>query len=372
MSTGLICGAGPVGLAAALFLKKRGIDCRIIDKAESPSLHSKALAVSPRSLHLLQGTGVTERMLASGKRIAGGQLHRHGKIVFQPTLKEIESEYPFMLALSQGRSEALLAEAFLQLGGTIERGVELTDVISSDPVKVTLQPVGASDSTETLKVPWLFAADGAHSLIRSKLNIPFPGDQRARSWHLVDVMLETDLTEDRAHIFLLDEGFLFVMRVVEDEPAERTRPALWRIMGNMEDPLSHFQWGQPSGPPVWVSRFHISHRIASQLAVGKIYLAGDAAHLHSPMGARGMNMGIEDAWVFAKCCAEGTLDQYHHLRHPLDFQMVSRVRMATRVACAETFWTRQIRNHLLPKVASIPAIRHKAMRLVSGLDHQVD
>src|SRR5262249_42141144 len=146
--------------------------------------------------------------------------------------------------------------------------------------------------------PWLLAADGAHSTARQQLGIGFHGSSFREEWYLADVPLRTALAPDQAHVFFLEGGaVLFLFRGVEDARQEQSAEQLGRVISNRPEPLSHLVQAEQAGSPIWTSIFRISHRMNASLAAGHVYFAGDAAHVHSPVGARGMNLGLEDAWV---------------------------------------------------------------------------
>lgn len=373
LNPGLIVGAGPVGLAAALFLARHGIRTRLIEKAAQRPPTSRALAVNPRTLHLLDGTGVTAKMLARGLKIEEARISRDDRRLARLPLKDLGGDYPFMLALSQATSEALLAETLAEQGGAIERGVELVACAEHDGMDVTLSSgTGTSAAgNEIARPPWVLGADGAHSTVRESLHIGFPGHGLADPLYLTDVPLEGDLDPGTAHVRLFDEGgFLFMVRVVADARVEKP-PYLWRLIGNMPDLFARLKGARPAGPAVWSSTFHIAHRIADTLCRGRAFLAGDAAHIHSPIGARGMNLGIEDAWVFAELAAHGRLDRYNPLRRHVDHDVVRRVETLTALVLGKSPWLRGVRDLVLPAVLNLP-LRVQILRVLAGLDHGVE
>lgn len=365
----LIAGAGPVGLAAALFLARQGVRVRLIDRRATPSDWSRALAVNPRTLDLLEPTGLTATMLSMGLPIHGATFYRDRREIASVSFDKLPHRYPYMLALSQSTTERLLADALAKLGGSVERGVELTNLChDGNGVKAELKHAANPETPEHMKCPWLLAADGARSVVRSTLGLSFEGSTFARDWHLADAPLDTRLVDDRAHIFFLPGGrFVFCIRVVHDRAAPV--PPLWRIMGNLPDPVAHLPMATAAGPAVWASRFTIAHRLAERLSAGRIFLAGDAAHVHSPVGARGMNLGIEDAWSFAQAIRTNRLDAYGPARHRVDRGVVRRVELVTRMARGESMAARFARRFLLPRVVSVPAARRRMLATLSGLDH---
>lgn len=367
----LIVGAGPVGLGAALFLARQGRVPRIIDMLDEPSRQSKALAVNPRTLDILEPTGITQRMLEIGLPIHGVHFHRRGRILAEITLEGIHPKYPFMLALSQATTEHLLAEALAAAGGRVERGVKMVECRTfPDRVEATLESAGGH--REVIRCPWLLAADGAHSVARHQLGIDFPGSFLAHEWHLADVPLRTALAADRAHIFFFDGGaFLFMIRVVDEAQKDRPGEPIWRVMGNRPEPRAQLVQAEQAGQPLWTSSFHISHLINATLAKDGVYFAGDAAHIHSPAGARGMNLGLEDAWVFAELVRVNRLSEYDRLRRPVDQQVVRRVELLSRNLAAESAFFRFVRAFVFPIVLKIPSLRKPMMAILTGLDHEL-
>lgn len=365
----LIVGAGPVGLAAALLMAHRGRHARVIEKRVAPSRESRALAVNPRTLDILEPTGVSAIMLERGLRIERVRMYRNGRRIAEVPLAGLHPRYPFMLALSQSASERLLEAALGRMGGRVERGVTLTDCRSVEGgIEATL---GHADGrSETVGAPRLLAADGSRSTVRERMGVAFWGDECARPWRLADVPLKTDLDPHSAHVALFDDrAFLFAVRAVEDSGAEDSATALWRVISNGPDPLSLLFGATPAGEPVWASSFNVAHRLAAEFAIGGVYFAGDAAHVHSPIGARGMNLGIEDAAVFAELEAAGRLSEYAAGRRPVDAGVVRRVKLLSKIASAEGWMYAMLRRWALPRVIGCPLLRPRFLATLAGLDH---
>ena len=358
----LIAGAGPTGLAAALLLTERGLPVRIVDKAGDFSRQSKALGVNPRTLSLLESTGVTEQLLARGRRMQRLNVWRNGKRVIQLDLSRVKHRFNFMLIHGQGDSERLLAAALAERGVEVEHDTELTALqLTPESVQATLcLPHG---DLQTVMSPTMLAADGAHSMVRRALEIDFPGDAYGESWKLIDLDLEFPLAADEGHVFLLDDGVVFALRLRESK---------WRLAGNLPDLLGNLPPGTSIGAPHWESEFRISNRVASKLQAGmSVYLAGDAAHIHSPLGARGMNLGVEDAYVFASLAAQNRLAEYESLRMPVIKRVVRWVSRATQIPRGTTFTSRLVRRvpGLVKRVA--PWYAPSMRKWLLGLDHEV-
>ena len=359
----LIVGAGPTGLAAALFLTRRGVPVRVIDAADQPTRTSKALGVNPRTLTLLQDSGVTAVIEAEAQAMRGLRLHRRGRPLATLTIDwaALGTDHR-MVILPQARTEALLTGALADLGVTIERGLGLTGLRqSADAVAATL-----SDGS-TVLVPVLFAADGAHSIARKALGLDFPGEAWDEPWHLLDVDLAGP-PADEGWIDLRPTGPLVCLPF-----SGRT----FRLIGFGPSPLEHLPPGWTAGTVHWASGFRISHRMVEAMSLGRVCLGGDAAHIHSPIGARGMNLGIEDAFVFAACAADflagepGRLDDYGRLRHPVDAAVVRRVRALTAAVRDTSPGADLMRRMLIPAVARLPFVVNRVLKVGMGLDHPV-
>jgi 2-polyprenyl-6-methoxyphenol hydroxylase-like FAD-dependent oxidoreductase len=361
----LIVGAGPTGLAAALFLAHRHVSVRVIDAADQPATTSKALAVNSRTLTVLRGTGVDERIVAEGWAARGATLHEGDRDVLALDLPPAQDEPPAMTVLPQARTEALLAAALAARGVTVERGVTFRALAQDDEgVLATLQH--ADGRSEQAASRLLFGADGARSATRQALALDFPGSNLPEPWQLWDVTMPTSFDRERAHILFEPDGFIFLLRLADE---------VWRVIGNTHDPLGTLRrYGTP-GEISWESRFHIGHRVAAQAGVGRVALGGDAAHIHSPIGARGMNLGIEDAYVYADCAADALagdqrrLDDYAALRHAVHKDVVRRIGAVTRLVHGRPAWLRWIRDEVVPAAGHLAFARQLMLRTVGGLDH---
>jgi len=369
---GIIVGAGPVGLGAALFLALYGQFPRIVEMRQEPSQQSKALAVNPRTLDILEPTGLTGQMLELGMPIHGGRFYRQGEFMAAISFADIHPKYPYMLALSQAATERLLAQGLEAAGGKVERGVKLMECRSTGEGVEAVLETSADGRREVARCTWLLAADGAHSVARQQAKIDIAGSTFAKKWHLADAPLRTALAPDYVHIFFLSGGtFLFLLRVVADARGDDTGEPLWRVLSNRPEPLSRLVQAEQTGLPTWSSSFHVSHRISAKLAAGGVYLAGDAAHIHSPVGARGMNLGLEDAWIFAELVQTNRLAAYNRLRRPVDAQVVRRVEFISRTVSPESGFYRFLRTFVFPTVVRMPFLRARMASTVSGLDHEL-
>lgn len=364
----LIVGAGPTGLAAALFLHARGVACRIVERDTVRPDTSRALGVNPRTLSLLEPSGVTAQILSEGRPVRRLHLQRHDQplAMVQLDFAALRADHP-MTILPQARTEALLAAALAERGITPKRGAALEALATDDAVATALLR-HADGRTETVAAPVVLAADGAHSVARHALGIGFHGDAYPEPWDLMD--LELDGPDPNSGWIDFQPQGVFV--------ALPFSGARWRLIGFGGDLLARLPKGWRAGEIYWRSDFHISHRIADRLDVGRVCLAGDAAHLHSPMGARGMNLGIEDAYVFAACAADALegrserLADYGRLRRAVDAKVVRDVRRLTDLVRRTDPGADLLRRLLVPLATRSPWLLRRVARVGMGLDHPVE
>ena len=362
----LIVGAGPTGLAAALFLAIRGVPSRIVDQAVAPEKESRAQVVNPRSLELLEPTGIVEAMRAEGHSIHRTRFYDGWEPIAELEFAGAHPRYE-MTVLPQARTVALLTEALAQQGQRPERGVKFEALAQGDS-GVTVTLVHGDGSRETARTPILLGADGAHSRVREVLGIPFEGSAFPEPWPLYDIHLNDPLDFETAHVSLVKRGLVFVLGL---------KRGLWRVFADVPEPLGRLPSGTVCGEPEWQTTFHISHRLAVREALGRVVLAGDAAHIHSPAAARGMNLGIEDAYVFAECAVEALggklerLGDYGRLRRTVHERIISRIKALTELARGQPDLVGALRRYLLPGATKFPPTAHAMIALLTGLDHEL-
>lgn len=353
----LVVGAGPTGLAAAIELSRRGLHPRIIDKDDGPAAESRALGVNPRTLRVLEPCGATERLLAAGHQAERAHLHTAERELFELPISEVGGPYPFMLLLPQSETEKILIELLRERGIEVEWQTELTALDQEDGA-VRAELTGPS-GTERVTPDILIGADGAHSRVRHAIGVDFPGSAYETDFGLADVRVRSKLSPHDLHIFDL-APVLFAMIPIDGEVV--------RFISDHSNVLDHVPPQLAYDEVLWETTFRISHRQATTYQVGNIFLAGDAAHIHSPVGARGMNLGIEDAAWLAWLIDEGHTEEYTKDRWPVGRHVLKTVDPITRLMAADGAIPRFIRRQVLPVAFKASFARRKALERITGQD----
>jgi 2-polyprenyl-6-methoxyphenol hydroxylase-like FAD-dependent oxidoreductase len=338
----------------SLSLNSLGIGVRIVDKAPTPPTESRAIGINPRSLQIFEKFGVAERIIEAGQRLNALCIRHPHRIAARIDLRRLKHERNYMIALPQSQTVAILSDALAARGVSIERATELT--------AFTQNPSGVActlSTGEILEARCLLGADGAHSAVRKILELPFPGAAYEKDWHLADVRMTTPYPSDEVHIVILKGGLMLMITIGD---------GLWRIAANLENVKSLVPEGCTITETLWESSFKISHRQVPSYHQGSVFLAGDAAHIHSPAGGRGMNLGIEDAWVFANLLVLGKEAKYSDLRLPVGKAVVRQTDLITRVMSARNPGLTFMRNWILLPQMKIPAVANAIAYRMAALD----
>jgi 2-polyprenyl-6-methoxyphenol hydroxylase-like FAD-dependent oxidoreductase len=380
----LIVGAGPTGLALAAQLNAFGVKARIVDRQLDPVHESRALVMQPRTLEALRGLGLAETLVERGNDTVQLRLH-FGRRVVGLRLFDIgldDTAYPFLLFISQAETEAILNEHLAARDVNVERGLELI-AFTQDASAITCTLRSRDGTTEQLEARYLVGCDGAHSTVRREAGIPFQGDAYPQTFVLADLEVDGELEPDAAHAFLGDSGILLFFPL--------GAPASWRMQGmrpnaadadggrheNEEVSLEELQRICDTSAhgalrlqdPVWRTVFRLQHRQATRYRNGPVFLAGDAAHVHSPAGGQGMNTGIQDAWnlgwklalVLRGEADESLLDSYEPERLPVGRQVLRFSDRATTAALSNRRLVRLVRTQLAPRLIP-PLLRSRRLR----------
>ncbi|MBA4790330.1 MAG: FAD-dependent monooxygenase [Rhizobiales bacterium] len=371
----LIAGAGPTGLTLATSLHLQGVPVRIIDKLPAPAAVSKALAVWSGSLEGFAGLGLVEDFLAAGIRLT--RLHMGDgahELADMEIAEGVDSAFPFTLILPQSRTEEILAGRLARAGVTVERGVELVDFHQiDDVVRATLRH--ADGREEILDVPFLAGCDGARSIVRHKLDIAFEGYTEPETFVLSDTRIEGPLDSTCIYIWWSAKGSVALFPVVDgvwrtfairDEAAGEEPPTLAEIQAHID---ACGPRGLVARDATWLSAFRVNERLAAAYRRGRVLLAGDAAHIHSPAGGQGMNTGIQDAlnlgWKIGAILSgrgdsEALLESYEAERRPVAREVVANAARTTHLGMTSHGQaTRVVRDALLSIASRIPAVRRK-------------
>jgi 2-polyprenyl-6-methoxyphenol hydroxylase-like FAD-dependent oxidoreductase len=329
----LIAGAGPAGLMLAGDLAAAGVRCTVAERRVGESSLTRAFAVHARTLEELDARGIADELIARGTPVRGVRLFGDSEL----SLDGLPSRFPFTLVTPQYETERVLAARARALGAEIREGAAVVGLRQhGDHAEVEVQRTGTSQR-RTIRAHYVVGADGARSTVREAVGLPFPGQAVVRSVMLADVQLTEKLAGTIAANSTGDAFALIVpfgdgwYRVVawnrgdeqpDDAPvsAAEVRATVRAVFGT--------DYGM--GEPRWLSRFHSDERQVPQYRVGRVFLAGDAAHVHSPAGGQGMNTGIQDAanlgWKLAAVAAgwagDGLLDTYQAERHPVGEQVL--------------------------------------------------
>ncbi len=383
-STVLIAGAGPVGLTLANELVRRGVAVRIVDKAAARTDKSKALVLWSRSLELFDDAGYVEPFLSAGMPAHGAQISTGDEVVARVSLDSVDSRFPYALMIPQSETERILEERLAAQGVTVERSVELT-AFADDGLSVEATLKKADGASETPDVDWLVGCDGAHSAVRHGLGFAFEGSTQESQWALADGHISGLAPNDRLHIFWHRDGILAFFPIVGDR---------WRVVADLglatggaqqADPtlaeinalLAHR--GSPSfamSAPVWLAAFRINERKVRDYRKGRVFLAGDAAHIHSPAGGQGMNTGMQDAfnlaWKLALVIGGGAkaslLDSYSPERTAVGDRVLRNAGRLTEAATLRNPLLQGIRNTLAKFAAGFPVVQHRMANQLAEMD----
>lgn len=375
----LIVGAGPTGLTLGIRLRQQGVACRIIERLPAPLPWSRALGLHARTQELLAALGVLDAVRERSLGLQAVNVYGERDHLFRLDLDALDAPYPQVLSCPQATVEELLTERFLALGGVLERGVELTGFQQqADHVVALLRD---ENGERRCRASVLVGCDGAGSQVRQQAGISFDGVRYADHFLLADVALDWPLSPSCTHGFLRAEGALIAIPM----------PDRWRLIINLADDedlspvtdampiqqrLERYMPAARIDAVHWVSRFSIHRRLAGRYRLNRVFLAGDACHIQSPLGAQGMNTGIADAFNLAWKLGHylqgwgggRLLDSYEQERRPVAAQMLQQVDLLSRGSFSRAAWVRQGRELTLRWLSRQPALARRLLRRASQLD----
>ncbi|CAO4195115.1 FAD-dependent oxidoreductase [Methylorubrum extorquens] len=384
MADVLIVGAGPVGLTLACELARYGVSIRLIDRAPQATQTSKALVVWSRTLELMDRMGCTKAFLAAGLRARGATLRGGGRVLGGPDFSDIASPYAFGLMIPQSDTERLLSEHLRGFGVAVERAVELTR-FSQTPDGVEARLSHADGREERVATAFLIGCDGAHSAVRHGLGLPFRGTAQGDEWLLADIRLDGagvppgDAIAVYFHwdgpfvIFPIPGGRVRVVATVgRADGRPRPDPTLEEVQALV---AARAEPGLRVFDPVWLSRFRIHERKVSEYGRGRVFLAGDAAHIHSPAGGQGMNTGMQDAvnlaWKLALvrrgAAAPSLLDSYSSERNAVGEMVLRNAGWLTAMATLTHPLAQAVRNRALRLFLGFHTVRRRMAATMSEI-----
>jgi 2-polyprenyl-6-methoxyphenol hydroxylase-like FAD-dependent oxidoreductase len=380
----LISGAGPVGLTMANELVRHGISVRIVDKSAERTDKSKALVLWSRTLELFDHAGYVEPFLAAGMQAHGAQMSNGKDVIARISLDDIESVYPYALMIPQSDTERVLEEQLAKRGVKVERTVGLESFTDQgNQVQAVLRK--ASGESETLTADWLIGCDGAHSTVRHGLGFTFDGTTQPSDWYLADGHISGLEPQDRLHIFWHKDGILAFFPITKGR---------WRVIADLGPAQGDAHCPDPTLQEVqalitlrgtdgivikdayWLAAFRINERKVSQYGRGRAFLAGDAAHIHSPAGGQGMNTGMQDAFnlawklslVIGGVCKPTLLDSYSVERSAVGDMVLRNASRLTDAAIVRNPIIQGLRNTVVKFALGFPQLGHRVANLLAELD----
>ena len=376
----LIVGAGPVGLFLANECARRGLRSRLIEARAAQSEYSKALAIFPRTLEIFDMAGIVGPFLEVVNRVTAVAVMAYERQLAHIRFAPEESPYPFVGMVPQDVTEELLVDELRRKGSAVENETSFVAAVQQDDhVKAILDRKG---NRFELTASFVVGCDGAHSAVRHLLNLPFEGEQYEMLFMLADVETNDILPGDELQLCPSEFGPLaiFPMSVtrrrivatIENEEKEAEAPSLDLVRRILAQRA-------PKGFEVramrWSSYFRVHHRQVAQMRVGRIFIAGDAAHIHSPFGGQGMNTGLQDIWNLAWKLdlavrghgSEALLDSYATERHPVIKSVIETTHFMTKVLGTPSRLAQTLRDAVIPMVSRLAPFQHAFVQRLSQL-----
>ena len=372
----LVVGAGPVGLAVAASLAGHGHDVTLVDRQATGANTSRAAVVHARTLEMLERIGVSKRLAGLGIQASQFSIRDRDRELVPVRFDRLPTEYPYTLMVLQNITEQVLLDRLEELGGRVHRPYVATGVSqTADSAEVTL------DSGDTIKAQYVVAADGMNSTIRDVAGLGSDGnDALSLSFALADVRVEGGLPPDQVLLFFSKPGMLVVAPLpdgsfrlvaeVDDAPEQPDVAYAQRLLDTRGRATT-----VRVTEVIWGSRFRIHERVADQYRAGRVLLAGDAAHTHSPAGGQGMNLGLRDAVTLGDALValregrEEKLDEYAVGSRAEAMHVVALAHRLTRLATAPPA-VRPLRNVALLLLALVPAFRRRLAEQLSAIGHR--
>jgi 2-polyprenyl-6-methoxyphenol hydroxylase-like FAD-dependent oxidoreductase len=364
-----IVGAGPTGLALAVTLASAGIDFLILDRLDEGANTSRAAVVHARTLEVLDEMGAAKDLIARGVPITRFAVRDGSRRLLTVPFEGLPTPYPYVLMVPQYETEDVLLTRLRVLGHEVHRPYEVGSVSQDDDGATITMNTG-----QTMRADYVVGADGMHSAVRESSGIGFTGNAYAESFVLADVAMdwapgaaEVNLIFGAAGLTVvapLPGGHYRVVATVDDAPETPDLAFVQQIMDRRTPDQARVI------DVAWSSRFRVHHRVADHYQDGRLLLAGDAAHVHSPAGGQGMNIGIQDGYALGMAFAAGKLDSYEAQRRPVAQEVVAFTDRMTKIATTRNPIVRPVRNTALRLLGRIPAFRTKLATELAELNNR--
>jgi 2-polyprenyl-6-methoxyphenol hydroxylase-like FAD-dependent oxidoreductase len=370
----LVVGAGPTGLTVAASLIARGVRTVTVDKQAQGANTSRAAAVNARTLEVLEDLDVARRMVKAGLIAQRFTIRQGPQVLIPVDFSELPTAHPYTLMLSQADTERLLLERLHELGGEVIRPKVVSRIVQdADGVTATFE------DGESIRAGYIVGADGMHSTVRDQAGIGFGGGEFTESFTLADVRLGGEAPSDEVVLFYAKEGLSVlaplpdnIFRIVAPTPEAPQAPSP-EFVQSLLDTRGFGPGRTVVTELLWGTRFRIHHRVADNYRAGRLLLAGDAAHVHSPAGGQGMNLGIADGISLAAALSEtlhdgsdAALDRYCTVQRRRAEQVLRLTGRLTRISTLPRP-LRPIRNSAMRLAAQVPAVRRQLALQLSGL-----
>ncbi|MBV8956745.1 MAG: FAD-dependent monooxygenase, partial [Solirubrobacterales bacterium] len=300
----VIVGAGPTGVMLAIELARRGIEVRVLDKRPCRPDETRAIGIHARTLEVMHQLGMVEEFLDLGHRVGGVVFHLGGRHRAQVRFGGLDTPYPFLLTLSQEHTQRILDQRLESLGVSIERGVDVLDVRQDGTGAQLLVGGPGKEREQTLHADWVVGCDGVHSIVRRRVGLAFDGEDYGQDWLMAEVVTDRPLRSDRFHIFA-HTGAVLAMFPLSSKRWRLFLPqvpnrGVARQAPDMEEIERLVAQRGPKGMRVTdatlLATFRCYLRSTKTIRSGRVLIAGDAAHVHSPAGGQGLNTGLHDAF----------------------------------------------------------------------------
>ena len=385
----LIVGAGPTGLMAANQLARRGVRTLIVDRHDGPALQTRALGVQARTLEIYAQLGIAERAVALGKRATGANMWAQGRRAARVPVGDIGrdlSPYPFLLILGQDDNERIMGEALQRWNVDVQWNTELV-ALAQEPACAVASMRRQDGTTQQVRASWVAGCDGAHSAVRELSGIAFQGAPYEHVFFVADTQMTGPMVPDELNVYLWRAGFhlFFPMRGRDHWRVVGIVPPALRARDDLTFDAVFPSVREEAGAALefqqctWFSTYRIHHRRAERFRDRRCFLLGDAAHIHSPVGAQGMNTGLQDAYnlawklalVVSRRADAALLDSYESERVPVAERLLQTTDQAFALLVSDSWVAGVVRTRVLARILAfamtLDRVRTLAFQTISQI-----